>query len=97
MTYGYNLSKYCLGWNRPICRTVSDAVHVLDGIAGIDNNDNATFKASSYIPSGGYGQFLKLDGLRGKRLGMVRNPFFDFGNINTCLNQTFEQHFDTLR
>ena len=42
-------------------------------------------------------QLLKLDGLRGKRLGMVRNPFFDFGNINTCLNQTFAQHFDSLR
>ncbi|KAK4562350.1 hypothetical protein RGQ29_005002, partial [Quercus rubra] len=54
----------------PICRVVSDAVHVLDVIVGIDNNDNATFKASSYIPSGGYGQFLKVDGLRGKRLGI---------------------------
>ncbi|XP_065629129.1 probable amidase At4g34880 [Quercus suber] len=39
----------------PICRTVSDAVHVLEAIAGIDNNDNATFTASRYTPSGGYG------------------------------------------
>uniref|UniRef100_A0A2N9HEC8 Amidase domain-containing protein n=1 Tax=Fagus sylvatica TaxID=28930 RepID=A0A2N9HEC8_FAGSY len=62
---------------------------------GIDNNDNATFEASGYIPKGGYGQFLKVNGLKGKRLGIVRNPFFNFGN-NTFLNQTFEQHFDTL-
>lgn len=80
----------------PICRTVSDAVYVLDAIVGIDNNDNATIEASRYIPNGGYGQFLKVDGLRGKRLGIVRNPFFNFGN-NTFLHQTFEQHFNTLR
>ncbi|XP_015893437.3 probable amidase At4g34880 [Ziziphus jujuba] len=80
----------------PICRTVADAVHVLDVIVGIDNNDNATIETSKYIPKAGYAQFLKRDGLKGKRIGIVRNPFFDFGN-NTFLNQTFKQHFKTLR
>jgi amidase len=75
---------------------VSDAVYVLDAIVGIDSNDNATIKASRYIPNGGYRQFLKVDGLRGKRLGIVRNPFFNFGN-KTCMHQTFERHFKTLR
>ncbi|KAF3434624.1 hypothetical protein FNV43_RR21709 [Rhamnella rubrinervis] len=80
----------------PICRTVADAVHVLDAIAGIDHNDIATIKTSKYIPKGGYAQFLRLDGLKGKRIGIVRDPFFNFGN-DTFLTQTFQQHFKTLR
>ncbi|KAL8137143.1 hypothetical protein V2J09_003144 [Rumex salicifolius] len=60
----------------PICRTVSDAVHVLDSIAGYDPRDHeATQISSKFIPQGGYKQFLNIDGLRGKRLGIVRHPF----------------------
>ncbi|KAG7978167.1 hypothetical protein I3843_05G069900 [Carya illinoinensis] len=62
----------------PIGRTVSDAVYVLDAIAG------------------GYKQFLKACGLKGKRLGIVMNPFFisssGFGQV-----KAFENHFQTLR
>ncbi|KAA3465628.1 Amidase family protein isoform 1 [Gossypium australe] len=51
----------------PMCRTVADAVYVLYAIAGLDYNDKATIEASKYIPRGGYKQFLKIDGLKGKR------------------------------
>ncbi|GMP64214.1 hypothetical protein CsSME_00025598 [Camellia sinensis var. sinensis] len=62
---------------QPICRTVSDAVYVLDAIVGFDPHDVvATRKASKYIPHGGYVQFLKANGLRGKRLGITSYPFF---------------------
>lgn len=89
--------SYFIGWNRPICRTVSDAVYVLDAIVGFDYNDaEATREASKYIPPCGYKQFLKADGLKGKRLGIVRNPFFIFPN-GSVLTQAFERHFDTLR
>ena len=84
-----------VGWNRPICRTVADAVYVLDAIAGIDHNDNATIQTSRYIPKGGYAQFLNSDGLRGKRLGIVR-AFYNFGN-DTIISRTVEQHLKTLR
>ncbi|GMP64180.1 hypothetical protein CsSME_00025571 [Camellia sinensis var. sinensis] len=68
-------------WNRPICRTVTDAVYVLNVTIGFDYCDaQATKEASKYIPRGGYMQFLKVDGLKGKRLGIVRNPFFNFAN-----------------
>ncbi|XP_059643938.1 probable amidase At4g34880 [Cornus florida] len=80
----------------PICRTVSDAVYVLDAIVGYDYNDAATKEASKYIPPGGYTQFLKVDGLKGKRLGIVRNPFFIFYN-GSVLPQVFEHHLHTLR
>ncbi|KAK7359346.1 hypothetical protein VNO77_01301 [Canavalia gladiata] len=79
----------------PICRTVSDAALVLGTIAGIDNNDKATIEASKYIPKGGYAQFLKKDGLRGKRLGVVRS-FYGFGN-DTFLDETFKLHLKTIR
>ncbi|XP_077231458.1 putative amidase At4g34880 [Tasmannia lanceolata] len=84
-------------YNSPICRTVSDAVYVLNAIIGFDSRDaEATREAAKFIPSGGYTQFLKTDGLKGKRLGILRKPFFDFYN-GTVLNQAFEKHFITLK
>ncbi|OWM83942.1 hypothetical protein CDL15_Pgr004373 [Punica granatum] len=83
----------------PITRTVTDAVYVLDAIAGFDYNDPATREASKYIPKDGYAQFLKPHGLRGKRVGIVRDPFFNFDNSPSQLSQaqTFKQHFQSLR
>ncbi|XVE48898.1 hypothetical protein DITRI_Ditri01bG0038700 [Diplodiscus trichospermus] len=79
----------------PMCRTVADAVYVLDAIAGLDYNDKATIEASKYIPRGGYKHFLKPDGLKGKRLGLLRNEFFTFSDKH--LTEVFESHFSTLR
>ncbi|CAM8907142.1 unnamed protein product [Rhodiola kirilowii] len=82
----------------PICRTVSDAVHVLDAIVGYDPSDpEATAEAAKFIPKGGYIQFLNKDGLKGKRLGIIRTPF-----INSYINDSFaipafERHISTLR
>ncbi|KAI3698831.1 hypothetical protein L2E82_42687 [Cichorium intybus] len=82
----------------PICRTVTDAVYVLDAIVGFDKNDAvATKKASKYIPNGGYLKHLKRGGLKGKRLGIVRAyPDFGFGNDTQILNK-FKKHFMILR
>ncbi|KAM3393296.1 hypothetical protein ACQJBY_014137 [Aegilops geniculata] len=80
----------------PICRTVADAVHVLDTIVGYDALDAiATMEASKYIPRGGYMQFLKKDGLRGKRIG-IPNGFFNFPN-GTVQQMVYEQHLNTMR
>ncbi|CAM0907299.1 unnamed protein product [Alopecurus aequalis] len=79
----------------PMCRTVSDAVQVLDAIVGYDAFDAAATRAGSkYIPHGGYMQFLKKDGLRGKRIG-VPNGFFQ-GYAETRL-RVYKQHLDTMR
>ncbi|KAB1207598.1 hypothetical protein CJ030_MR7G022900 [Morella rubra] len=73
------------------CRTVSDAVYVLDEIVGLDYRDKATIKASLYIPRGGYKQFLKANGLRGKRQeGAVLVDNVEIANIEVILNQTSE-------
>ncbi|KAF9589705.1 hypothetical protein IFM89_027980 [Coptis chinensis] len=80
-----------------MCRTVADAVYVLDAIVGFDGRDaDATRKASKFIPHGGYRQFFKPDGLKGKRLGIMRDPFFN-SVIGTVITQAFKHHFNTLR
>ncbi|XP_027355474.1 probable amidase At4g34880 [Abrus precatorius] len=81
----------------PICRTVSDAVHVLDAIVGFDPRDyEATKSAAKFIPSGGYKQFLNKEGLKGKKLGVVRNPFFDPCKGSNVIS-IFEHHLNVLR
>ncbi|OVA18549.1 Amidase [Macleaya cordata] len=81
----------------PICRTVSDAVYMLDAIVGFDPLDHkATRRATKFIPKGGYKQFLRKDGLQGKRLGIVRNPFLYYANDST-ISKAFESHLRTLR
>lgn len=82
----------------PICRTVKDAVYVLDAIAGFDADDyEATRKVADYIPRGGYAQFLKPHGLQGKRLGIVRNPFFNYLIKGSLMDVTLKRHLLTLR
>ncbi|KAI8024066.1 putative amidase [Camellia lanceoleosa] len=72
-------------------------VYVLDANVGFDPYDAvATRKASKYIPHGGYVQFLKADGLRGKRLGITSYPSFGFPNDSEN-SHAFELHFNTLR
>ncbi|KAF3949663.1 hypothetical protein CMV_024495, partial [Castanea mollissima] len=81
----------------PICRTVTDAVYVLDAIVGFDPRDyEATKAASVFIPPGGYIQFLNEDGLKGKILGVVREPFLDSYNGTSAI-PAFEHHLNVLR
>ncbi|KAF7005759.1 hypothetical protein CFC21_020861 [Triticum aestivum] len=81
----------------PMCRTVSDAVHVLDAIVGYDKLDaTATRAASKYIPHGGYLQFLKKDRLRGKRIG-VPNKFFLFQGFGEKQMRVYKLHLATMR
>ncbi|XP_015697226.2 probable amidase At4g34880 [Oryza brachyantha] len=80
----------------PICRTVSDAVQVLEAIVGYDPQDaEATRVATQYIPEGGYRKFLNIDGLRGKRLGILRKDFFQFPS-GSVQQKVFDDHFNTL-
>jgi len=58
----------------PIARTVKDAALLLDVIAGYDPNDPVTAYAAGQVPAT-YTAFLNKDGLRGARLGVIREPF----------------------
>ncbi|GLJ13756.1 hypothetical protein SUGI_0219570 [Cryptomeria japonica] len=79
----------------PICRTVTDAVYLLDEIVGYDVNDHkATRSAAQFIPKGGYKQFLKTEGLQGKRLGIVRDTSLPPTSAEAI---SFENHLAILR
>jgi Asp-tRNA(Asn)/Glu-tRNA(Gln) amidotransferase A subunit family amidase len=56
----------------PMARTLADAVRVLDVIAGPDPADPVTAESRGRVPTGGYAAHLRRDGLRGKRIGVVR-------------------------
>lgn len=69
----YSLDQDTAG---PICRTVEDAVRVLDAIAGYDPADPETAWAVGNIPPS-YTQSLRPDGLQGKRIGILWSLFGD--------------------
>ncbi len=58
----------------PMARTVADAAAVLGAIVGVDPRDPAT-AASEGKSFGDYRQFLDDGGLRGARIGVLRNVF----------------------
>jgi Asp-tRNA(Asn)/Glu-tRNA(Gln) amidotransferase A subunit family amidase len=58
----------------PICRSVEDAVRALDVIAGYDRADNETAWSLGIIPPT-YTAFLKKDGIKSKRIGVLESFF----------------------
>jgi len=58
----------------PMARTVTDAVAVFDIIAGYDAADPVTAASQGKRPDS-YAKFLDKDGVRGMRLGVVRQLF----------------------
>ena len=69
----------------PICRTVEDAVRVLDVISGYDPADPITEKSMGNMPES-YLNYLNPTGLNGKRIGVLRyytdQPSTDIEVIN---------------
>ncbi len=57
----------------PITRTVQDTAIMLDVIAGYDPNDPVTAYAVGQVPTT-YTAFLLEDGLKGARIGVIREP-----------------------
>ena len=55
----------------PMCRTVEDATRVLEIIVGYDSKDPLTTYSNGKIPAN-YIQFLQEDGLKGARIGVLR-------------------------
>jgi amidase len=57
----------------PIARSVKDAAIIMDVISGYDANDPVTAESVGQVPAS-YTQFLAADGLRGARIGIIRDP-----------------------
>ncbi|MDN2582916.1 amidase family protein [Aquibium sp. ELW1220] len=58
----------------PMARSMEDLVALLDVIAGVDPADPATAHAEGHVEAS-YAPFLRADGLKGKRLGVLRQAF----------------------
>ncbi|NKB35597.1 MAG: amidase [Gammaproteobacteria bacterium] len=56
----------------PMTHNVSDLAIIYDAIAGYDENDPVTAASAGHIPKT-YTAFLKTDGLRNQKLGILRN------------------------
>ncbi len=73
----------------PMCRTVRDAATVLGALTGVDAEDSATAESQgkSYAD---YTQFLKADGLRGSRIGVVRKTFGFMDAVDKVMEAALE-------
>jgi amidase len=76
----------------PMCRTVRDAAIVLGALTGIDEQDVATSDSREHSYTD-YLQFLKPDGLRGARIGVVRKTF----GFNEKVDKVLEDALDTMK
>jgi amidase len=76
----------------PMCRTVRDAAIVLGALTGIDEQDVATSESREHSYTD-YLQFLKADGLRGARIGVVRKTF----GFNEKVDKILEDALDTMK
>jgi len=78
----------------PIARSVRDAALVLDVIAGYDPKDPVTAQSVGQIPKS-YTSFLAPDGLKGARVGVIRQPMDpktdpaspDYRRVKTVIDQ----------
>ncbi|GAQ81495.1 hypothetical protein KFL_000820010, partial [Klebsormidium nitens] len=76
----------------PMCRTLTDAVYLLDTITGVDPND--AYTNGQVAPVGGFTQFLKTTGLQGKKIAFTPlNP----NTTNPVLLAAFNSIPDILR
>jgi amidase len=72
-----------------MCRTVRDAAILLGALTGVDPNDGAT-AASEGKSFKDYTQFLKADGLRGARIGVLRKAFGFNPKVDKLLEAALE-------
>ena len=71
----------------PMCRTVEDAVRLLEVTAGYDPNDPITKHSQGKVPKN-YVQFLRKDGLKNARIGVLRQV--SDRNIHPEIRQLFD-------
>lgn len=72
----------------PMARTVTDAVVLLDALNAIDSNDSAAIKSAPNLVD-----HLITDGLKGKRIGVVRNLM----GYHSDVDKLFDQQINVLK
>jgi amidase len=72
----------------PMTRSVADAALLLGAIAGVDGQDGATKDGQGKAAD--YAAALRVDGLRGKRIGVARNFFGSSPAIDAVIEKELE-------
>jgi amidase len=70
----------------PMARTLTDAAICLGALTGIDSTDTKTLTNANNIHKD-YTQFLKTDGLKGKRIGLYTRPLGNNFKVDTLFQQ----------
>jgi len=70
----------------PMTRTLTDAAICLGALTGIDSTDSKTLDLEHKTYKD-YTQFLKADGLKGKRIGIYKGPLGRNYKVDTIFNQ----------
>ena len=73
----------------PMARTVKDAAICLGVMVGVDSSDIKTIASKGKYYED-YTQFLKEDGLKGKRLGLFKAPFGTNYKVDSLMYHTVE-------
>ena len=76
-----------------MARTVADVAKVLDVLVGYDPEDPLTAKGVGHIP-GSYTEFLDREGLRGARIGVLRESVGNAAEPDSEDFQKIEEVFD---
>ncbi len=73
----------------PMCRTLRDAAILLGALTGMDTADSATADSREHSYTD-YTQFLKEDGLKGARIGVVRRAFGFSDDVDKVMEAALE-------
>ena len=73
----------------PMCRTVRDAAILLGAMAGADEEDEAT-QDKDRTNANDYTKFLDKDGLKGARIGVLRQYFGFLPSVDKIINASLE-------
>lgn len=73
----------------PMARTVTDAAICLGTMVGIDSLDAKTLASEGNFYTD-YTQFLKTDGLKGKRIGLYKPAMGKHFKVDSLMNKTIE-------
>lgn len=76
----------------PMCRTVTDAVHLLVALMGVDGRDNAT-QAQAGQTARDYTKFLDATGLKSARIGVQRKSH----GFNDAVDKLMHESIDVLK
>ena len=71
----------------PMCRTVEDVAISLGILTGIDSSDSKTLASEGKFHNN-YAQFLKVDGLKGKRIGLLKESMGFHYKVDLLMDQT---------